>query len=37
MALIIDARHAPPEIQTEAYRKGLILYLPGRQEETDNH
>jgi hypothetical protein len=27
--LIIDARHAPPEIQEEAYRKGLIPYIPG--------
>ncbi len=25
---IIDARHAPPEIQAEAYRKGLIPYIP---------
>lgn len=26
--LIIDARHAPRPIQEEAYRKGLIPYLP---------
>jgi hypothetical protein len=28
--LIIDARHAPPEIQLEAYRRGLIPYLPSQ-------
>jgi Domain of unknown function (DUF6398) len=27
--LIVDARHAPREIQEEAYRKGLIPYIPG--------
>ena len=27
--LIIDARRAPPEIQAEAYRLGLIPYMPG--------
>jgi hypothetical protein len=27
----IDARYAPPEIQEEAYRKGFIPYIPGRQ------
>jgi hypothetical protein len=27
--LIIDARHAPREIQEEAFRKGLIPYIPG--------
>lgn len=26
--LIVDARHVPREIQEEAYRKGLIPYLP---------
>jgi hypothetical protein len=26
---IIDARHAPREIQEEAFRKGLIPYIPG--------
>jgi len=26
--LIVDARHLPREIQEEAYRKGLIPYLP---------
>lgn len=30
---IVDARHAPPEIQEEAYRKGLIPYIPGRPKE----
>jgi hypothetical protein len=25
---IIDVRHAPREIQEEAFRKGLIPYLP---------
>ncbi len=28
--LIIDARHAPRLIQEEAYRKGLIPYMPGK-------
>ena len=28
--LIIDARHAPREIQEEAFRKGLIPYIPAR-------
>jgi hypothetical protein len=27
--LIVDARHAPRVIQEEAYRKGLIPYIPG--------
>ena len=26
--LIIDVRHAPREIQEEAFRKGLIPYIP---------
>ncbi len=26
--IIIDARHAPREIQEEAFRKGLIPYIP---------
>ncbi|MBI3988062.1 MAG: hypothetical protein HY347_00450 [candidate division NC10 bacterium] len=26
--LIVDARHMPPEIQEEAFRRGLIPYLP---------
>ncbi len=30
---IIDARHAPPEIQAEAYRKGLIPYIHGSPRE----
>jgi hypothetical protein len=25
---VIDARHAPREIQEEAFRKGLIPYIP---------
>jgi len=28
--LIIDARHAPRDIQEEAFRKGLIPYIPTR-------
>ena len=28
--LIIDARYAPREIQEEAFRKGLIPYIPAR-------
>jgi hypothetical protein len=31
--LIIDARNAPPEIQLEAFRRGLIPYLPSQTEE----
>lgn len=27
--LVIDARYAPREIQEEAFRKGLIPYIPG--------
>jgi hypothetical protein len=27
--LIVDARHVPREIQEEAYREGLIPYIPG--------
>ena len=26
--MIVDARHLPPEIQEEAFRKGIIPYLP---------
>ena len=26
---VMDARHAPREIQEEAFRKGLIPYIPG--------
>ncbi len=29
---IIDARHAPLEIQAEAYRLGLIPYIPGERQ-----
>jgi hypothetical protein len=28
--LIIDVRHAPREIQEEAFRRGLIPYIPGK-------
>jgi hypothetical protein len=31
---ILDARHAPRPIQEEAYRKGLIPYLPGSAENN---
>jgi len=31
--LIVDARYAPREIQEEAYRKGLIPYVPGLLDE----
>lgn len=31
---ILDARHAPRPIQEEAYRKGLIPYLPGSAEDN---
>lgn len=35
---MIDARHAPMEIQEEAYSRGLIPYLPGNKpEEKDNN
>jgi hypothetical protein len=30
--LIVDARHLPPPLQEEAYRKGLIPYLPGEKD-----
>ncbi len=33
--LMIDARHAPRDIQLEAYRLGLIPYLPGQTDEED--
>jgi len=32
---IIDARYAPPEIQAEAYRRGLIPYIPGKAKEGE--
>jgi hypothetical protein len=32
--LIVDARHLPRDIQEEAYRKGLIPYIPG--DRADN-
>src|SRR5579859_3314430 len=31
--LIVDVRYAPLEIQEEAYRKGLIPYIPGALSE----
>jgi Domain of unknown function (DUF6398) len=31
--ILIDARYATPEIQEEAYRRGLIPYIPGRPQE----
>ena len=31
--LIVDARHLPREIQEEAFRKGLIPYIPGDRAE----
>jgi tetratricopeptide (TPR) repeat protein len=34
--LPIDARYAPPEIQQEALRKGLIPYLPEQQAEASH-
>ncbi len=35
--LIVDARHVPREIQEEAFRKGLIPYIPGdRPDESDD-
>jgi hypothetical protein len=30
---IVDIRHAPLEVQLEAFRKGLIPYIPGHQGE----
>ena len=30
--LIVDARYVPPEIQAEAYRKGLIPYIPAQKQ-----
>jgi len=32
--LIIDARHAPREVQEIAYRKGLIPYIPNTASES---
>jgi hypothetical protein len=31
--LIVDARHLPREIQEEAFRQGMIPYIPGEREE----
>jgi Domain of unknown function (DUF6398)/Plasmid pRiA4b ORF-3-like protein len=33
--LIADIRYAPLEIQVEAFRKGLIPYIPGHQEDSE--
>jgi hypothetical protein len=33
--LIADARHLPREIQEEAFRKGLIPYIPGDRSDED--
>jgi len=30
---LMDARHAPPEIQQEAYRLGLIPFIPAKRQE----
>jgi hypothetical protein len=26
---LLDARHTPPEIQSQAFEKGIIPYIPG--------
>jgi hypothetical protein len=31
--LLIDVRHAPREVQVEAYEQGLIPYVPADREE----
>ncbi|MCP4110909.1 MAG: plasmid pRiA4b ORF-3 family protein [Desulfobacteraceae bacterium] len=31
----IDARHAPKDIQKQAYEKGLIPYLPGSEDDVE--
>jgi uncharacterized protein DUF6398 len=33
--LFVDARDAPREIQVEAYRRGLIPYIPGEREGAE--
>jgi hypothetical protein len=33
--LLMDIRHAPLGAQVEAFRKGLIPYIPGHQEDSD--
>jgi hypothetical protein len=33
--LIVDARYAPPEIQADAYRQGLIPYLPAQSQPAN--
>jgi hypothetical protein len=30
---LLDARQAPAEIQAEAYRRGLIPYIPGQAKD----
>ncbi len=32
---LIDARYAPTDIQAEAYRRGLIPYIPGQAKEDE--
>ena len=32
---LIDARYAPADIQAEAYRRGLIPYIPGKAREDE--
>jgi hypothetical protein len=34
--LIMDARHLPRPLQEEAYRKGLIPYIPGAKDVNDD-
>jgi uncharacterized protein DUF6398 len=35
--LVLDARHLRREFQEEAYRKGLIPYIPGERPAEDQH
>jgi hypothetical protein len=32
---LMDARYAPPDIQAEAYLRGLIPYIPGQAKEDE--
>jgi hypothetical protein len=32
---IVDARTMPPEVQAEAYRKGLIPYMPAQSQAVN--
>jgi hypothetical protein len=34
--LIVDARYAPSEIQAEAYRRGLIPYIPAQSQPANS-